>query len=245
MDAVAVGPRERSRRSRALRRRLGEQIVELREEAHVSQAALAGCARIDPAHLLRIERGTTNASLEVLTAIAACLGSDLSLRMFPTSGPRLHDRFQAPMVEALLRSLGPDWSARPEVAVPSARGVIDLVLRRSADRLVIACECHSEIRRLDLALRRLSEKANGLHLQLDDEPEVSRLLLLRSTVATRALARAYESTFAAAFPARCERAVAALRGVTPWPGPAIVWARVEGGKAEILGTPPRGVRVGR
>ena len=181
----------------------------------------------------------------MLLAVGTCLGADLGVRFFPGIGPRIHDRFQAPMVEALLRTLGPGWRPQPEVGVAAARGVLDLVLRRPRDGLVLACECHSELRRLEMVLRRLGEKADALAGQVDGAPKVSRLLLLRSTAATRSIARAYEATLAAAFPASTHEAVAALAGDTAWPGPAIVWARIEAGRAEILAGPPRGVRLGR
>jgi transcriptional regulator with XRE-family HTH domain len=240
-----VGPRELARRGRELRTWIGHQILELRLEANLSQAALARCAGIDPAHLHRIESGKAWASPDVLIAIGACLGADLSVRYFPGNGPRLHDRFQAPMIEALIRETGPAWRAQPEVAVPAARGVIDLVLRRAVDRQVVACECHSELRRLEIVLRRLGEKADVLGGQLDQEQGASRLLLLRSTEATRTIAKAYEATLSTAFPARTAEAIEALRGEAPWPGNAIVWARVERGRAAILDGSPRSVRVGR
>jgi hypothetical protein len=123
--------------------------------------------------------------------------------------------------------------------------VIDAVLGRRLDRLTVACESHSELRRLDLALRRLAEKADGLRGQAEAAGTVSTMLLLRSTAATRAIAKAYEATLAAAFPARSADAVAALRGAAAWPGPAIVWVRLEGVRAEILERPPRGIRLGR
>jgi transcriptional regulator with XRE-family HTH domain len=240
-----VGPRELTRRSRELRRRIGQQIVDLRTEANLTQAQLARCAGIDQAHLWRIEAGSINGSLEVLVAISACLGCDLSVRLYPGSGPRLHDRFQAPMIEGLLRMVGPGWLPRPECPVPGARGVIDLVLTRATDHLTIACECHSELRRLELVIRRAAEKTDALRAQLGAPGMVSSLLLLRSTVATRAIARTYQATLGAAFPGRCTDAMAALRGDGVWPGPAIVWASVEGGRAEIVDGPPRGVRLGR
>ena len=62
-------------------------------------------------------------------AIAAALGCDLSVRMFPGTGPRIRDRIQVAMSEALLASLHPRWRAAPEVPVyRPVRGVIDLVL---------------------------------------------------------------------------------------------------------------------
>ena len=149
------------------------------------------------------------------------------------------------MVDALIRSVGSDWRSGPEVPVPSARGVVDLILRRSFDQLTVVCECHSEIRRLEFVIRRLAEKAEAIRGQVDSTGTLSTLLLLRSTAATRAVARTYEATLAAAFPARSADALAALRGRTAWPGAAIVWARVEGGRAQILDGPPRGVRLGR
>lgn len=243
--APTVGARVRARQLRELRGRIGRQITEARTDAGATVAALARCADVDPAHLWRIEAGTANASLETLVSIAGCLGSDLGVRMFPEAGPRIHDRFQAPMLEALIRHLGTEWQAEPEVPVPTARGVIDLALRRARDHLTIVCECHSELRRLELVLRRAAEKTDAVRAQAEPSSTVSTLLLVRSTSATRAVVNAYASTVAAAFPARSTDAVEALTGAAAWPGSAIVWARFEGGHAVILDHPPRPVRVGR
>jgi transcriptional regulator with XRE-family HTH domain len=242
---AVIGLRQRSHRDAELRRWIGRQIVEMRTEAEVSQPALAACARISQGYLWKIEAGLARPSLDTLQSISACLGCDLSVRFYPGSGARLHDRFQAPMFEALIRTTGREWRVQPEVGVPAARGVIDLVLSRPADHVTIVCECHSELRRLEIVLRRAFEKTEALRGQLEVAGTVSTLLLLRSTVATRAIARAYEATLAAAFPARSADAIAAMRFDTAWPGAALVWAKLEGGRAEILEAPPRGIRLGR
>ena len=239
------GSRALNRRTAEVQRWIGRQLLELRTEASISQSELARCAGIAQSYLWTIEAGLASPSIGVLIAIGACLGADLGVRYFPGTAPRLHDRFQAPMVEALIRMIGPAWRTRPEVPVPAARGVIDLVLRRAADHLTVACECHSELRRMELVVRRAAEKAEGLRGQLEAPGDVSSLLLLRSTAATRAVARAYEATLGAAFPGATRDAVEALRGMAPWPGPAIVWARVERGRGDMLDAPPRGVRLGR
>jgi transcriptional regulator with XRE-family HTH domain len=205
---------------------------------------LARCSGLDQSYLRRIELGIARPSLNALVVIGACLGADPSVRYFPRSGPRIHDRFQAPMIEALLGELGREWRGQPERPVPAARGVVDVVLMRAA-HLLIACECHSELRRLELVVRRLHEKAEALRGEVEPTSTVSTMLLLRSTAATRAVVKAYETTLAAAFPARSADAVAALRDDAAWPGPAIVWARLDSGRAEILDRPPRGVRLGR
>src|SRR5262249_11784636 len=156
-------------------------------------------------------------SVDILIAIGACLGADLSVRYFPGSGPRLHDRFQAPMVEALIRYVGPAWRAQPAGPVPAARGGTDLGLGPAGGRLIIAVECHSELRRLELVMRRAAEKSVALAAQLGAPGDVSTILLLRSTRTTRAVATAFESTLAAAYPTKTRDAIAALRGDALWP----------------------------
>lgn len=214
-------------------------------EAGISQRQLARCAGVAPSYLWRIEAGEAQPSLEVLTVLGACLGADLGVRYFPGSGPRLRDRFQAPIIEALLRVRHPSWNGSPEVPVPAARGVIDLVLARVGDHCTVACECHSELRRLELVIRRAAEKALALAPRFEGGPPASSLLLLRSTEATRAIARTFEATLSAAFPGRAADAYAALTSpAAPWPGNSILWARLDSGRAELLDRPPRGIRVG-
>lgn len=245
MAEAVIGARELRRRQDALGQRIGREIRDLRLEANLTQSALAAAAGIDKAHISRIERGLVRPSLDVLVAIGACLGADLGVRFFPTIAPRLHDRFQAPMIDGLIRVLDSRWIAQPEVPVPQAHGVIDLVLREPANGTLVACECHSELRRLEIVMRRLAEKTMALRDLQGGDREVSSLLLLRSTSATRQIARLYQATLAAAFPARAADAVAALTGHAPWTGPAIVWMELVAGRARLLDGAPRSVRLGR
>lgn len=220
--------------------------MELRTEAGVTQLRLAACAGIAQSYLWKIEHGQGQPSLETLTAIGACLGADLGVRYFPGTGPRIRDRMQAPMIEALLRCLDPHWRGMPEVPVPAARGVIDLVLTRERDRSTVVCECHSEVRRLELVLRRAFEKTVAIGPRFEEGRAPTTLLLLRSTEGTRAIAKAYQSTLGEAFPGRAADAFAALTcAEVAWPGSTLLWATVTGGHAEILSVPPRGVHVGR
>jgi transcriptional regulator with XRE-family HTH domain len=240
-----IGARELAERSRRLREHVGRQIRDLRIEDGISQTRLAAATGIDQGHLSRIERGRVQPTWEVLVAIGACLGADLGVRYFPGSGPRLKDRFQAPIIEALIRILHARWIRYPELAVPKARGFVDLAL---GDRLGtgIECEAHTEIRALDELLRRQLEKALAVQELGVVGTNVSTLLVLRSTKLNRDVVRLHEATFAAAFPGRTRDALAALTSAdAPWPGPTLLWAKLEGAKATILQTPPRGIRVGR
>jgi transcriptional regulator with XRE-family HTH domain len=239
-----IGPRELARRERELRRWIGGQAHDLREDLGLTRADLARAAGLDRAHISRIELGTVSASQGTLVAIAAALGADLGVRLFPGAGPAIRDRFQAPIVEAIIRAIDPSWVVRPEVPVGKPRrGVIDLVIARG--RVAIACEVQSELRRLEEVLRRAAEKESALVAEVLQD-STSRLLVIRSTVATREIARRFEATLRAAYPGRSADAFDALTTADrPWPGPAILWARLEKGRTEILRLPPRGVAVGR
>jgi hypothetical protein len=202
-----------------------------------------------------IEAGDVAASLEIVEAMTAVLGADLSMAVHPTTGPRIHDRFQAPMEEALLRRLHQRWGPSPEVPVlHPARGVIDLLLEDSAAPLHVASEIQSELRRLEQQIRWHREKELSLPSSSIwppraggvGEPQTSRLLVLRTSAAVLEVARTFGETLRAAYPARTADVIAALTTPdAPWPGAGIVWIRVAGRDVRLLDGPPNGVRVGR
>ena len=64
--------------------------------------------------------------------------------------------------------------------------------------------------------------------RLGAEPTVSRLLVVRRTRSTRAVAAEFERQLRVAYPAHPDDAIAALTGTAPWPGPALVWVVLDG-----------------
>lgn len=242
--------REAQRRLRVVRRSIGTDITRLRADASTTIAHLAEIAGLDRSFVGRIESGDANPSLGTLIAIATALGADLSIRFYPGTGPRLTDRHQARMIETVLRRLAPVWIPHLEVPVSRpSRGVIDAVFERSAERVLVAAEAYSAVTRLEQQVRWSAEKAASIASSSLVRPgpdwAVSRLLILRSTATNRDLARSFEATLRAAYPARSSDAVAALVNGQIWPGDAIVWIRIDGDLVELLDGPPRGVGVGR
>jgi hypothetical protein len=127
-----------------------------------------------------------------------------------------------------------------------------LVLTDGSSPVTVASEAQAELQRLEQQVRWGNEKAVGLQEQLTrDDPHgigriVSRLLILRSTVATREVARRFRATLAAAYPARTTDIVTALTTPdAPWPGAGIIWIRMDGRDASLMRQPPRGVLLGR
>jgi transcriptional regulator with XRE-family HTH domain len=244
---ATINQRQLRAAHRELLRGLGTEMRRMREDAGRSQAAVSRASGISQGHVSAMEAGTARPSLETILAIAAALGCDLSVRMFPGTGPRIRDRIQVAMSEALLASLHPRWRAQPEVPIyRPVRGVIDLVLADAAAHLVVPTELQSELRRVEQQIRWSVQKADALASMPEFAGDrVSRLLVVRNTAAMRETVRAAAQTLAAAYPARASDAIAALTADRPWPGSALIWANVERGEARILEGPPRGVTVGR
>jgi transcriptional regulator with XRE-family HTH domain len=240
------------RAAEAALRTVGEQLRHLREDAGLPQSVVARQAGIHPSYLRLLEHGLRDPSTRVLFRVTAALGSNVGLRVFPNSGPPIRDHVQARMIEALLAFLPREWEAHLEVAVyRPVRGVVDVVAVRSTTGRIVSIEAHSELRRLEQQLRWAAEKTEALPSSViwpslvgaaGPTPAVSRILLLRSTASTRALARAFQSTLSSAYPADPMELRAALLDPTrPWPGSGILWAKVDGTSASILRGTPRGV----
>lgn len=242
---------EAARRAEGIGRSAGASFRRAREDAGLPQRRVADVAGLSHSHYAEVEAGTAQPSLEALLAISLALGGELSVRFHAGTGPRIRDRHQAAMVEAVLRVLDATWSHFVEVPVyRPASGVIDLVLAERSTNQLVAAEFQSEVRRVEQQIRWARVKADSLPSTsigalAGGEGAVDRLLVLRSTRANRSIAEEFEQTLASAYPARARDVVAALRGEGRWPGSGIVWVLREGSRTHLMDGPPRGVRLGR
>jgi hypothetical protein len=187
--------------------------------------------------------GEGGGSLETYVRLAVALGADLSAHVYPNTGPPIRDRHQARILEALLRKLDPRWQRFTEVVVTRpVHGVIDLVLADKHAGQIVAVEIQSELRRLEQLVRWTNEKAAALpssarwpsNAAPGQGPTVSSLLVVRRTRATVEIAEAFVRQLEAAFPAHPADALRSLRGDGPWPGSALVWARIDGGDVHFM-----------
>lgn len=227
-------------------------LERMRLDAGATISAVARAAGVSQPHLSQILAGRREPSISVLVAVSTALGSDLSVRSYPRAGPRLRDAVQAPIVEELCRIADPRWRRSVEVQVHRpARGFIDVVFDDLAQPVIVATEVQSRVDRLEQQLRWSADKAASLPSSdlwafIPGQPSVSRLLVLRSTVPTRDLARRFSATLAASYPAPTIDVYRSLTGHdAPWPGAGILWATVTGDSVRILERPPRGVELGR
>ena len=67
-----------------------------RRDAGISLRRLAEACGVSQPYLSQVFAGDREPSIAVLTAVSSALGGDLSVRFYPTTGPAIHDRLQAP-----------------------------------------------------------------------------------------------------------------------------------------------------
>jgi transcriptional regulator with XRE-family HTH domain len=209
-------------------------LARLIADAGIPIAALARGSGVDAAFIARILRGQASASTATYARLATALGADLSIRLYPNTGPTIRDRHQAGIAECLLAIRHPRWRPYLEVAVrrPS-RGWIDVVLHDPGPAIVVATEIQSDIRRIEQMIRWASEKVASLPSwdrwpTLGEQPTVSQLLIVRDTRTTRAVAREHARVLRAAYPAHPDDALASLAEAEAWPGPSLLWATGRG-----------------
>jgi transcriptional regulator with XRE-family HTH domain len=244
---------EKSVRAAAAHRHhdLAADIRRLRADAGLTVEQLGRAAGVDPSYLRRIEdrleppdedmpRRYPRPSVLTYQRLAAALGADLATRLYPNTGPLVRDRHQAKMAEVVLAALHPRWAPFPEVRVRTpARGWIDLALHDRVARALVAAELESGLHHVEQLVRWSMEKAASIGSwdgwkALGSPPEVSRLLVVRRTRAAREVAATFAQQLRLAYPAHPADAVAALTGVAPWPGPAMVWAVLDGARSHLV-----------
>jgi transcriptional regulator with XRE-family HTH domain len=243
-------------RAAEIRRAIAGDLRRLLEDSGIKPVALARAAGVSPSMVTRVLLAQRDASPAILARLAMALDGDVSIRLSPGAGIPIHDAVQGRMEEAFIGELHQRWGPFPEVAVRTpARGAIDLVLADSIKDVLIATEFQSQLRRAEQTVRWSNEKAAALASTelyrmaavaaeggTGGAPVIGRLLVLRSTVATRAVVGQLPDFFAAAYPVESARAVEALRGGLDWPGAAIVWMTVHGREARLMDGAPRQLR---
>jgi hypothetical protein len=85
----------------------------------VSLATLAKLVGVDPSHLPGSRRGRASRASTFSSGGAVALGADLGIRLSGGTGPRIHDRFQAPMLGAFIT--GAASAMGGEAEVPAGR----------------------------------------------------------------------------------------------------------------------------
>jgi transcriptional regulator with XRE-family HTH domain len=155
---------------------LGDALLEQRLALGLSQAHVAAATHISRVRYGRVERAQLPATIRELDAIAAVLGLELSVRLYP-AGPAVRDAGQSSRLAAFLSHVKAPLRYRVEVGLPRQEGrpeprAWDAMLFGGGERTAIELEMRV---RDAQAMRRRHE------LKRRDDPAESFLLLIADT----------------------------------------------------------------
>jgi len=158
----------------------------------------------------RLERGLVRgASIDQFSRLAAVLGLDLSVRMFPVGDP-VRDEAQLALLERLRRRIHPalGWQTEVPMPIPGDRRAWDAVIRTPDVR--IAVEAVTRLRDIQDIERRISLK------QRDSDTDHVILLLANTRANRAARVGAAGRSLLRAFPIEPRHALDALaKGLDP------------------------------
>lgn len=185
--ALALGTRRADRHMLDV----GSEFRERRIQLGSSQAHVAGAARISRIRYGRIERGRLPATILELDRIAAALGLELSVRVYP-GGSAVRDAGQASRLSRFLALARPPLRYRVEVALPR-RG--DRPEPRAWDAMLYGHDARTAIE-FEGQLRDVQSVRRRHELKRRDDPTESFLMLVADTRANRTVLAEFPELFA-------------------------------------------------
>ena len=182
-------------RAEQLRQHFGRELRIGRIGNGLTQERLGRLAGVSQEYVSQIERGVVMPNLDVACRLAAGAGSELGLKLYPTSSVSLRESGQLEIAERISGRADRSWRTRMEVPVGAGRAH-DLVFDRPDE--VAAIEIERTLTTLEAQARRGLAKRDAL-VQRESRP-VRFILAVPDTRAMRELVRDHADFFARVFP---------------------------------------------
>ena len=171
---------------------IGDEFRERRHELGLSQERAAAAVRLSRYRYGRIERGeATNATLLEFHRVAAVLGFDLPLRVYP-SGPPVRDAAHARRLQAFLGAARKPLTTAVEVPL---RLNGDRPDHRAWDGMIFGDGQRTAVE-LEMRLRDVQALRRRHELKRRDDPTESFLLLIADTRTNRRVLAEFPELFA-------------------------------------------------
>lgn len=155
---------------------LGEELLEARTSAALSQAHVAAAAGISRRRYGRIEGGQLPATVRELDLIAAVLGLDVSVRLYP-GGSAVRDGPQATRLMRFLSHARPPLRYGVEVSLPPRDGTPE---QRAWDAMLFGGGERTAVE-LEMRVRDAQAMRRRHDLKRRDDPAERFLLLIADT----------------------------------------------------------------
>lgn len=181
---------------------VGAEFRNARLASGLTQARVARVIGVSQMQVSRIERARCRVDLGVLSAFAAVVGQDLSVRVFP-AGPPIRDAGHVRLM-GRLRGATPliRWRAEVPLPIPGDQRAMDAVGECSDGR--VAAELEMRLVDAQALVRRATLKAK--------EAGIERMLLvLPATKLNRSAVEGASPTLTASFPLGSREVLAAMR----------------------------------
>jgi len=198
-------------------RRVGKELRIARVTLGMSQADLARRVGIPQSTVSQIERGQLAAS------IAAAVGMQLSVRLYPTGQVHLRDSGQLAIAQLLIAQSNAAWRPileHPIGAAPDLRAA-DLVLVSPAE--VIHLEIERNLGDFQAQLRAGMLKRDDLAKRYAQP--VRFVLVLRDSARLRGIVNAYAPAITTVLPTMSRNILAGLRTGEPLGADGLLWVR--------------------
>jgi len=197
-----------SHHARAIIRRLGDELRTARVDAGLSSRDAGRAAGLSHTQVIRIERGLApRVDIDVLARLAAVLGLDLSLHVYPT-GPPVRDKAHLALLGRFKARLHPSIRWRTEVPIPIPGDL------RTADATAIAGAFDATVE-AETRLGDVQATERKLHTKQRDLGTTRAILLVTDTRHNRAVIASVPD-LRAQFPIGTRACLAALcRGDDP------------------------------
>ena len=202
---------------------MGAELRVARAAAGLSQSSVAERAGLAQTMVSRIERGCGTAALETLARVAAAVGHDLSVRLYPATGISLRDSGQLSVAAAVGGRAHASWTVRLEAPIGADRD------RRAADMLLLGASAvvHVEIERriVDLQAQLRAAQLKRVALAERHSAPVRLVIALPESPHARAMLRAHGDALRLALPLSSRRIWAALASGADPGGDGLLWVR--------------------
>lgn len=201
-------PAQRGRRRAArIGLEVGASLRDARRAAGLSQVTVARRVAVSQATVSRLERDGSAANIKTVGVLAAVVGLDLVVHLYPGGAP-VRDVAHSRLLGRLQASLPAVTGWRTEVPLPNGgdQRAIDAVVR--IGNVMIGFELETRLTDAQAIARRVSLKQRDAGID-------RMVLVLADTRANRVALRAAEGTLRAAFPMNARPVLDALRGRVP------------------------------
>lgn len=183
MTAIERAMDQARQRARRLLLEMGRELRVARVSRGLSQATVALAAGQTQAQVSRIERGLyPGVTLDALARLAAALGLEPSLKVYPAGQP-IRDKAHIALLDRFRRTVGPGWEWAAEVPLPISgdRRAWDRTIKRANMTIGVEAETRpTDMQELGrrLALKKRDGRVDRLILVLADTDWCRRIVRL-------------------------------------------------------------------